>query len=180
VGDTEIDHLWIWLGRMTRTSADLRHRIDDGMARLIRNCQILVRVWINLGEKLRACLRNRGQHVKAGKQARMLRVIGVNGSILWVCQCPHHQSQSTRRQLESSRESLESINTVCVTNHGDLISACVRTRANLRTHARTHACTTFEGVTTYGEMIVVTAMCRSPGKTVTHNFTPCTFICYMH
>lgn len=79
-------------GRAMRTVADLRRRIDEGVARLMRNRNLLARVRINLEERLRACLRNGGRHVEAGVQARMLRAIRADGSILWV---PH---QRRRRQ----------------------------------------------------------------------------------
>lgn len=78
-------------GRAIRTPVDLRRRIDEGVARLMRNRELLLRVSRNLEARLRACLRNGGRHVEAGEQARMLRAIGHDGSILWVPRRRRHQ-----------------------------------------------------------------------------------------
>lgn len=71
-------------GRVFRTAQELRASIDCAMAYLAQNRELLARVRTNLEARLRACLRNKGRHIEAGIQARMLRAIGVNGSILWV------------------------------------------------------------------------------------------------
>lgn len=70
--------------REIRTPADLRRRIEEGVVRLFRNEDLLDRVRSNLEARLRACLCNGGRHIEAGHQARMLRAIRADGSILWV------------------------------------------------------------------------------------------------
>lgn len=70
-------------GIAVRTAENLRQRINEGIARLTRNETILARVRFNLKARLRACLWNRG-NVEAGEQARMLRAIGMNETVLWV------------------------------------------------------------------------------------------------
>lgn len=94
-----LDFLWGALkakvyrsGKMFRTAQELRASIDRAMNDLIQN-KLLARVRTNLKARLRACLRNGGRHVQAGEQARMLRAIGVNGSVLRIPLRRNHRHQ---------------------------------------------------------------------------------------
>lgn len=77
-------------GRVFRTAQELKASINRAMNDLIQNHELLARVRTNLKARLRACLRNGGRHMEAGEQARMLRAIGENGSVLWI---PFHRNR---------------------------------------------------------------------------------------
>lgn len=81
-------------GRAIRSAEHLREKIRSAFEEIARDHDVLAKVRNNLKARLQACLRNGGRHVEAGDQARMLRAIGANGSILWV---PSRQYRRNRQ-----------------------------------------------------------------------------------
>lgn len=71
-------------GRLLNIVAELRARINAAMANLALNHDLFEKVRRNLEARLHLCLQNRGRHIEAGEQAKMLRAIGAHGSVLWV------------------------------------------------------------------------------------------------
>ncbi|XP_076385198.1 uncharacterized protein LOC143264001 [Megachile rotundata] len=69
-------------GQQITSMGQLKLRIKGAFRRLAQTANIYENVRNNLKERLRTCLRNNGGHIEAGNQARLLRCINVDGSIL--------------------------------------------------------------------------------------------------
>lgn len=62
---------------------ELKERVNTIFFRVSQDRDLLLKVRRNLIARLQCCLHNQC-HMEAGEQARMLRAIGLNGSVLWV------------------------------------------------------------------------------------------------
>ena len=71
-------------GRQIETREQLKHRIEEAFRTIQNSPDTFEKVRRNMRSRLQQCLDNDGGHIEATGQARMLRAINNDGSVLWV------------------------------------------------------------------------------------------------
>ena len=71
-------------GRQIETREQLKHRIEEAFRTIQNSPDTFEKVRRNMRSRLQQCLDNDDGHIEATGQARMLRAINNDGSVLWV------------------------------------------------------------------------------------------------